>query len=72
MLAFRSVQQSNHFGGEEFLYELETGPAGGRQTIGLLNQTSRPPVEAIRIQGTRVAGGPAWASRSVIGPSLQP
>jgi hypothetical protein len=30
MLAFRSVQQSNHCAREEFLYELKAGPAGGR------------------------------------------
>jgi hypothetical protein len=30
MLAFRSVQQGNHRVGEEFLYELKAGPAGGR------------------------------------------
>jgi hypothetical protein len=30
MLAFRAVQQSNHFAREEFLYELKAGPAGGR------------------------------------------
>ena len=30
MLAFRSVQQSNHCVREEFLYELKAGPAGGR------------------------------------------
>jgi hypothetical protein len=29
MLAFRSVQQSNHCAREEFLYELKAGPAGG-------------------------------------------
>jgi hypothetical protein len=30
MLAFRSVQQGNHRVGEDFLYELKAGPAGGR------------------------------------------
>ena len=30
MLAFRTVQQSNHCAREEFLYELKAGPAGGR------------------------------------------
>jgi hypothetical protein len=30
MLAVRSVQQGNHSVGEEFLYELKAGPAGGR------------------------------------------
>ena len=30
MLAFRSVQQSNHCAREDFLYELKAGPAGGR------------------------------------------
>src|SRR5918992_4708115 len=30
MLAFGSVQQSNHCAREEFLYELKAGPAGGR------------------------------------------
>jgi hypothetical protein len=29
MLAFRTVQQSNHCAREEFLYELKAGPAGG-------------------------------------------
>jgi hypothetical protein len=29
MLAFRSIQQGNHRVGEEFLYELKAGPAGG-------------------------------------------
>ena len=29
MLAFRSVQQSDHCAREEFLYELKAGPAGG-------------------------------------------
>jgi hypothetical protein len=29
MLAFRTVQQSNHRAREEFLYELKAGPAGG-------------------------------------------
>jgi hypothetical protein len=30
MLAFRTVQQSNHCAREQFLYELKAGPAGGR------------------------------------------
>jgi hypothetical protein len=30
MLAFGTVQQSNHCAREEFLYELKAGPAGGR------------------------------------------
>jgi hypothetical protein len=30
MLAFRTVQQSNHCAREEFLYILKAGPAGGR------------------------------------------
>jgi hypothetical protein len=30
MPAFRSIQQSNHWAREEFLYELKAGPAGGR------------------------------------------
>jgi hypothetical protein len=30
MLAFRTVQQSNHCAREDFLYELKAGPAGGR------------------------------------------
>jgi hypothetical protein len=29
MLAFGTVQQSNHCAREEFLYELKAGPAGG-------------------------------------------
>jgi hypothetical protein len=30
MLAFRTVQQSNHCAREDFLYELKAGPADGR------------------------------------------
>ena len=30
MLAFRTVQQSNHCARDDFLYELKAGPAGGR------------------------------------------
>ena len=44
----------------------------GRQTIGLLNQTSRPPVEASRNLGTRMVGSPAWASSHVSGSSIRP
>jgi hypothetical protein len=39
MLAFRSVQQSDHCAREEFLYELKAGPAGGRPR---LSAASRP------------------------------
>jgi Single-strand binding protein family len=44
----------------------------GRQIIGLLNQTSRPPVEAGRKSGNSRSRGPAWASSHVSGPSLRP
>jgi hypothetical protein len=40
MLAFRSVQQGNHCVGEEFLYELKLGPAGGR--LGQPSSAGRP------------------------------
>jgi hypothetical protein len=30
MLAFRTIQQSNHCARDDFLYELKAGPAGGR------------------------------------------
>jgi hypothetical protein len=41
MLAFRTVQQSNHCAREELLYELKAGPAGGRTAGANRVTTSR-------------------------------
>jgi hypothetical protein len=80
MLAFRAVQQSNHFAREEFLYELKAGPAGGRlrRPSSAGNATSRcaaalvPSVwahagEFIRMGGWR-AGSDAMRYRGVAWP----
>jgi hypothetical protein len=54
MLAFRSVQQSNHCAREEFLYELKAGPAGGR--------LRRPSSRRQRPDGHRGTGLTLWSS----------
>jgi hypothetical protein len=58
MLAFRSVQQSNHCAREEFLYELKAGPADGR--------LRRPSSRRQRRGGYRGAGltlKPGWCPK---------
>jgi Phage integrase family len=55
---------------ENFLYTIKAGPAGGRPSASLV-ATPRPPIEASGIGGTRMAGGPAWASRPISGRSLR-
>jgi hypothetical protein len=70
MLAFRSVQQSNHCAREEFLYELKTGPADGRlrrpssagkATTGPGEPTS-PPYQG-RLSSASMPAGHMWGVR---------
>ena len=61
MLAFRTVQQSNHCAREEFLYELKAGlraaASGGRPrppTTATGNQRNRGLPQTARIRGTLI------------------